>query len=27
MKGHNIDPAVEIGSENNWPKKFNDEWV
>jgi len=27
MKDHNIDPTVEIDSENNWPKKFNDEWV
>ncbi len=26
MKDHNIDPTVEIDSENNWPKKFNDEW-
>jgi|TARA_A100000164_G_C21405109_1_gene539549 hypothetical protein len=27
MKDMNIDPTVEIDSENNWPKKFNDEWV
>ena len=26
MKDMNIDPTVEIDSENNWPKKFNDEW-
>jgi hypothetical protein len=27
MKDNNIDPTVELDSENNWPKKFNDEWV
>jgi hypothetical protein len=27
MKDNNIDPTVEIDSENIWPKKFNDEWV
>ena len=27
MKDMNIDPTVEIDSGNNWPKKFNDEWV
>ena len=27
MKDNNIDPTVEIDSENNWPKKFNNEWV
>ena len=27
MKDNNIDPTVEFDSQNNWSKKFNEEWV
>lgn len=26
MKDNNIDPTVEFDSQNNWSKKFNEDW-